>query len=216
MGEAPGRTRKGGLFLPSDTFFRLPAPKRERLLRCARQEFSRVSYPDASINRIIRSAGIPRGSFYMYFEDKSDLFLYLMDRFVDAFIETVCQLLEEEEGDLFRAFQRLFDRLQDRCRAGGRESQAAAVIAILRRNAGMPHTMAMGQSYGRRFLSQVLPRLDRSILALEGDEALENGLRVLLSATIPLLCEGILAEDPGPIRARYQSYLTILKGGMLR
>ena len=37
-----------------------------------------------------------------------------------------------------------------------------------------------------------------------------------LSATIPLLCEGILAEDPGPIRARYQSYLTILKGGMLR
>ena len=82
--------------MPSDTFFRLPAPKRERLLRCARQEFSRVSYPDASINRIIHSAGIPRGSFYMYFEDKSDLFLYLMDRFVDAFIETVCQLLEEQ------------------------------------------------------------------------------------------------------------------------
>ena len=94
--------------------------------------------------------------------------------------------------------------------------RAAEIITILRRNAGMPHTMAMGQSYGRRFLSQVLPRLDRSILALEGDEALENGLRILLSATIPLLCEGILAEDPGPIRARYQSYLTILKGGMLR
>ena len=201
--------------MPSDTFFRLPAPKRERLLRCARQEFSRVSYPDASINRIIHSAGIPRGSFYMYFEDKSDLFLYLMDRFVDAFIETVCQLLEEEEGDLFRAFQRLFDRLQDRCRAGGRESQAA-VIAILRRNAGMPHTMAMGQSYGRRFLSQVLPRLDRARLSLEGEAELENGLRILLSVTLPLLCEGVLAEDPEPVRARYQSYLTILERGMLR
>lgn len=202
--------------MPTDTFFRLPESKRETLLRCARQEFARVPYPDASINRIIHSAGIPRGSFYMYFEDKSDLFLYLMDRFVDAFIETVCHLLEEEGGDLFRAFQRLFDRLQDRCRAGGRESQAAAVIAILRRNAGMPHTMAMGQSYGRRFLSQLLPRLDRARLSLEGEAELENGLRILLSVTLPLLCEGVLAEDPEPVRARYQSYLTILERGMLR
>lgn len=202
--------------MPTETFFRLPEAKRETLLRCARQEFARVPYPDASINRIIHAAGIPRGSFYMYFADKADLFLHLMDQFVDTFTQTVCRLLEEEDGALFPAFRRLFDHLQDRCVTGCREGGAAEVITILRRNVGMPHTMAMGQSYGRRFLSQVLPRLDRSILALEGDEALENGLRILLSATIPLLCEGILAEDPGPIRARYQSYLTILKGGMLR
>ena len=203
--------------MPTDTFFRLPESKRETLLRCARQEFARVPYPDASINRIIHSAGIPRGSFYMYFEDKSDLFLYLMDQLVDAFIETVCQLLEEENGDLFLAFQGLFDRLWVRCSNSCQEGHAAEVITILRRNAGMPHTMAMGQSYGRRFLSQILPRLDdRSILALEGDEALENGLRILLSVTLPLLCEGVRAEDPGRIRARYLSYLTILKRGMLR
>ena len=212
----PGRTLKGELAVPTDTFFRLPESKRETLLRCARQEFARVPYPDASINRIIHSAGIPRGSFYMYFEDKSDLFLYLMDQFVDAFIETVCQLLEEENGNLFLAFQGLFDRLWVRCSNSCREGHAAEVITILRRNAGMPHTMAMGQSYGRRFLSQILPRLDRSILALEGDEELEHGLRILLSVTLPLLCEGVLAEDSGPIRARYLSYLTILKRGMLR
>ena len=45
---------------------------------------------------------------------------------------------------------------------------------------------------------------------------LENGLRILLSVTLPLLCEGVLAEDPEPVRARYQSYLTILERGMLR
>ena len=200
--------------MPTETFFRLPAPKRENLLRCARQEFAAVPYPDASINRIIRSAGIPRGSFYMYFTDKADLFLYLMDRFVDAFTETVCQLLEEEEGDLFRAFQGLFARLRERCKAG--EGSAQEVVSILRRNAGMPHTMAMGQSYGRRFFEQILPRLDRSALALEGEERLENGLRILLITTLPLLCEGVLAEDPGPVRAQYESYLSILKGGMLR
>lgn len=202
--------------MPTETFFRLPEAKRETLLRCARQEFARVPYPDASINRIIRAAGIPRGSFYMYFADKADLFLHLMDQFVDTFTQTVCRLLEEEGGALFPAFRRLFDHLQDRCVTGCREGRAAEVITILRRNVGMPHTMAMGQSYGRRFLSQLLPRLDRARLSLEGEEELENGLRILLSVTLPLLCEGVLAEDPEPVRARYQSYLTILERGMLR
>lgn len=202
--------------MPTETFFRLPEAKRETLLRCARQEFARVPYPDASINRIIHAAGIPRGSFYMYFADKADLFLHLMDQFVDTFTQTVCRLLEEEDGALFPAFRRLFDHLQDRCVTGCREGRAAEVITILRRNVGMPHTMAMGQSYGRRFLSQLLPRLDRARLSLEGEAELENGLRILLSVTLPLLCEGVLAEDPEPVRARYQSYLTILERGMLR
>ena len=202
--------------MPTETFFRLPEAKRETLLCCARQEFARVPYPDASINRIIHAAGIPRGSFYMYFEDKSDLFLYLMDRFADAFTVTVCQQLEEAKGDLFQAFRRLFDLLWERCSDHCREGSAAEIITILRRNAGMPHTMAMGQRYSRRFLSQILPRLDHSILALEGKADLENGLRILLSVTLPLLCDGVLAEDPEPIRTRYQSYLTILERGMLR
>lgn len=202
--------------MPTETFFRLPEAKRETLLRCARQEFARVPYPDASINRIIHAAGIPRGSFYMYFADKADLFLHLMDQFVDTFTQTVCRLLEEEDGALFPAFRRLFDHLQDRCVTGCREGRAAEVITILRRNVGMPHTMAMGQSYGRRVLSQLLPRLDRARLSLEGEAELENGLRILLSVALPLLCEGVLAEDPEPVRARYQSYLTILERGMLR
>lgn len=202
--------------MPTETFFRLPEAKRETLLRCARQEFARVPYPDASINRIIHAAGIPRGSFYMYFADKADLFLHLMDQFVDTFTQTVCRLLEEEDGALFPAFRRLFDHLQDRCVTGCREGRAAEVITILRRNVGMPHTMAMGQSYGRRFLSQLLPRLDRARLSLEGEAELENGLRILLSVALPLLCEGVPAEDPEPVRARYQSYLTILERGMLR
>ena len=202
--------------MPTETFFRLPEAKRETLLCCARQEFARVPYPDASINRIIHAAGIPRGSFYMYFADKADLFLHLMDQFVDTFTQTVCRLLEEEGGALFPAFRRLFDHLQDRCVTGCREGGAAEIITILRRNAGMPHTMAMGQRYSRRFLSQILPRLDHSILALEGKADLENGLRILLSVTLPLLCDGVLAEDPEPIRTRYQSYLTILERGMLR
>lgn len=43
--------------MPSKTFFHLPAEKRERLLLAAEEEFARVPYAEASINRMIRAAG---------------------------------------------------------------------------------------------------------------------------------------------------------------
>ena len=49
--------------MPSQTFYNLPPAKREKLLRAARAEFARVPYDQVSINRIVRAAGIPRGSF---------------------------------------------------------------------------------------------------------------------------------------------------------
>ena len=56
------------------TFFRLSEEKRERILAAARREFSEHVYEKSSINRILDEAGVPKGSFYQYFDDKSDLF----------------------------------------------------------------------------------------------------------------------------------------------
>ena len=50
--------------MPSATFANLPAQKQERLLEAATREFSRRPFSEASINQIIKDAGIPRGSFY--------------------------------------------------------------------------------------------------------------------------------------------------------
>ena len=56
------------------TFYRLPDEKRERLLASAHREFTQHTYEKTSINRILDDAKIPKGSFYQYFDDKSDLF----------------------------------------------------------------------------------------------------------------------------------------------
>ena len=64
--------------MPTDTFFRLPEEKRQRLMDAAWEEFTTVRFSDASINKIIRAASIPRGSFYQYFSDKDDLFSFLV------------------------------------------------------------------------------------------------------------------------------------------
>jgi AcrR family transcriptional regulator len=65
--------------MPKDTFFNLPEEKRERLLNIALDEFAHRPYKAASVSRIVDKAGIAKGSFYQYFENKQDLYRYLLD-----------------------------------------------------------------------------------------------------------------------------------------
>lgn len=95
--------------MPTDTFFRLPEEKRTRILDAAWQEFTQRRFADASINRIIRQAGIPRGSFYQYFVDKEDIFGYLIGTLQKYFSQILHQLLEQAQGDLFAFPQCAFD-----------------------------------------------------------------------------------------------------------
>ena len=96
--------------MPSDTFFRLPEEKRARLMEAAWDEFTSVRFSDASINKIIRSAGIPRGSFYQYFADKDDLFSYLVRPMQQHFFNLARQEVEAAGGDLTIAPLAIYDR----------------------------------------------------------------------------------------------------------
>jgi AcrR family transcriptional regulator len=65
--------------MPKETFFNLPDDKRQAILDLAIEEFAAHDYRNASISRIVERAGIAKGSFYQYFADKKDLYLYLVD-----------------------------------------------------------------------------------------------------------------------------------------
>ncbi len=65
--------------MPKDTFYNLSDDKKRRIFDAAVQEFSTRRFSEASINQIVKAAGIPRGSFYQYFEDKEDLYLYIIE-----------------------------------------------------------------------------------------------------------------------------------------
>lgn len=65
---------------------------RRRLLEAARAEFMQHGYEQASINRILESAGIHKGSLYHYFEDKADLFVTVVRDSVAEMIQTVAEL----------------------------------------------------------------------------------------------------------------------------
>lgn len=47
--------------------------KKQRLLDAAAKEFAANGFEGASINRILEAAGLSKGAFYYYFDDKADL-----------------------------------------------------------------------------------------------------------------------------------------------
>ena len=64
--------------MPKPTFFNLPEDKRRRFTDAALDEFALHDYRSASVSRIVSTLGIAKGSVYQYFEDKQELYLYLV------------------------------------------------------------------------------------------------------------------------------------------
>ncbi|MGY3718056.1 TetR family transcriptional regulator [Sutcliffiella cohnii] len=94
--------------MPKQTFFNLPEHKKKKLLESAEMEFARVPLFEASIANIIKMAGISRGSFYQYFEDKDDIYIYLVDEKVKTAIIYFIGLLEKHNGDLIEALTEMY------------------------------------------------------------------------------------------------------------
>jgi TetR/AcrR family transcriptional regulator len=71
------------VFIPKETFFNLPEEKRRKITDIAIDEFADNPYKSVSVSKIVKRAGIAKGSFYQYFEDKADLYLYLVNLFME-------------------------------------------------------------------------------------------------------------------------------------
>lgn len=198
--------------MPSSTFFHLPEEKRAKLLRCAREEFARAAYPDASINRIIQAAGIPRGSFYMYFEDKGELFYYLLSEYGHRLVGHMEQALARHGGDLLPAFLDFFDAVVlDYRTTGGEEYEALG--KTMRLNPGLRPGAFLREDM-HALLRDLTAKIDRARLDLRRDGDLEAMLQVLVGVAGHYIKLGILSDDPERVRAEFTRTLDILARGM--
>jgi AcrR family transcriptional regulator len=81
--------------IPKDTFFNLPEEKRKKIMNAAIDQYKEFHYTHATIDKIVQSAGIPKGSFYQYFENKDDLYIYLFTELGDSKLDTFENLREK-------------------------------------------------------------------------------------------------------------------------
>lgn len=194
--------------MPSATFFHLPEEKRERLLAAARAEFARVPYEDASINRLIRAAGIPRGSFYMYFTDKEELFRYLMESYGETLIQRMEERLVWNGGDLFAAALALFDHVNANWHSGAFQEMAA----ILRRNRQLQPGMLLTRRGPCTVPEQLRDKIDLSRLDLRTETDLPDLFHLLLAAAAGSILSAD-REGGEQARSRLVRVLDLLRRG---
>jgi AcrR family transcriptional regulator len=63
--------------------------RRDAILRAASALFSRQGYHSTSVADVIAAAGISRGTFYLYFDNKDSLFLELIEQFIQRIMDVV-------------------------------------------------------------------------------------------------------------------------------
>ncbi|MBB1249846.1 TetR/AcrR family transcriptional regulator [Rhizobium sp. G21] len=68
--------------------------KREQILDGAQQVFMQLGYDAASMNDITRAAGVSKGTLYVYFANKEDLFAAMIDRQKSRIMSMLRQVLE--------------------------------------------------------------------------------------------------------------------------
>jgi AcrR family transcriptional regulator len=88
--------------MPKDTFLNLPSDKREAITNVLLEEFANQEYKLVSISAIVRKANIAKGSFYQYFDDKADAFLYLFQLAMQEKMQFMNSIpADKEQNDLF-------------------------------------------------------------------------------------------------------------------
>jgi AcrR family transcriptional regulator len=89
-----------------ETRRRRKAERPQEILEAAFIEFSRDGYATTTLDRIAERAGVTKGTIYVYFENKEQLFISMVQEFTKGADETVQEMYETHEGstaDLLRA-----------------------------------------------------------------------------------------------------------------
>ena len=89
--------------MASERFLKLPEDKKNKIISAAMHEYCNEPLEAVSINRIIKEAGISRGSFYTYFEDKQDLLCFLGEAMRRKHDEVLKDCVLKSNGDFFAA-----------------------------------------------------------------------------------------------------------------
>jgi AcrR family transcriptional regulator len=91
--------------MPKETFFNLPQEKKDKITELALEEFALYDYRSASLSRIVEKAGIAKGSMYQYFDDKKELYLYLVKLAAEIKFKTIDRQIDTQAGDFFERYK---------------------------------------------------------------------------------------------------------------
>jgi len=202
--------------LPTSTFYNLPAEKRKKLMDAIKDEFTRVSYNEVSINKIIQAADISRGSFYQYFEDKDDMLSYIMLGYQKGVFELAKYSLTISGGDIFQMFLDIYNFAIDFVMEESTNSFLKNVFADTRINTGL-FTKRSKEEVLNNLTEQFVPFANLNQLDLRDEEDLANLVEILAAITRDAIAETFIDFDESErSKEDYYVKLKLLKRGLAK
>ena len=81
---------------------------RDKLIDTGAQLISQQGYNATGINAVLKTCGVPKGSFYHYFSSKEDFGLAVIERFATTYDASLVALLEDSETPPLERLRRYF------------------------------------------------------------------------------------------------------------
>lgn len=106
---------------------------KEDIIKAAFEIIHRKGFNSTGIQEILTRAGVPKGSFYFYFQSKDDLGHHLIDHFLAFFISMADEALKTNKSPIAQ-LRNFLDRLLTNCEAAG--FQGGCLIGNLAQESG--------------------------------------------------------------------------------
>lgn len=203
--------------MPTLTFLNLPKEKQDTIIEASIKEFKRVLLKDASINKIIKDANIPRGSFYNYFEDINDLYIYSISKYKQRFVKIFNEALKKTNGDLVETTKTIYDKIVIDCTKNEHKQLMKNIFLNINYNITIKNRIECDMLNDRFKVLELLEKIDKTKLNIKEDEELLDIIDIIISVAMHGLIEVFLNNrNPEEIRNKISNQLEILKRGIYK
>lgn len=201
--------------MPTITFLKLPKEKQDKIIEASIKEFSRVLLKDASINKIIKDAEISRGSFYTYFKDINDLYIYSLKQYKEQFQEQLKKTIEQTKGNLIKTTKITYEKIIDKCT---KEKEIFKNIFLnINYNISIRTRLECETLEEKYKLIELLNKIDKTNLNIKTEEELFYIIDIIIGFIIHGLIEIFLDnKDKELIKEKLDKQLEILERGISR
>lgn len=194
----------------------MPEDKKNKILKAANKEFERVPIEQVSIKNIVESAEIARGSFYQYFEDKEDLFQYIMSAKMGNMQNKLIEMIEHENGNIINIFINMYEYLIKIVKIKKNNKFFKQIFENVKTSDNL---MFIKKEEINKNLEQTLYNLydrNKDILNIKNEEEFKLVIEMLFAITRRRIVVSLKYKDLEKARETYLKEIEFLKKGIIK
>lgn len=202
--------------MPTNTFFNLPAEKKHKILKAANKEFARVPLEQASIKNIVEDAEIARGSFYQYFENKQDLFEYIMTSKTGDMEKNLIEMIEQENGNIINIFINIYDHLIEVGKIRRNNKLFRQIFENIKTSDNLMLTRKEEMNKKLEKILQDLYSKNKDILNIKNEEEFKLVIEILSAMTRRRIVASLKYKNSAEAREDFLKEIEYIKRGILK